>query len=416
MVSLFVFIVCLFSFGKDLNRLPDSLLIKEDFVDVGESIALESINESILIDSPYLNSQNKADIDQGVDFWKEQFDSAWDNPSIGKNAFGMAKAMFYAESGGNSQEYYYLAWQLDGVIQIWQATGDNEYLEDALTIIETCIGKAKDVRGGKYKGWGVTNLKNNSYARNGVPLYESYLFRYVATLLRVMYQSPNLRATERYQERYEAILEFTKKHIWEKWYTKSSNQSDIYRVNAHMTSHWARIAMELHIITGENIYKEVFDNISFAGLPIYPGASLRNKLKSNPNFPTAYTWSSKWEGSRVQDTSHGADIVSFWTTAYENGMYWNAEDIEALLNTLNKVVWTEDSPLKFTANVDGSGGSNEWDAGFHNFITLGRFSEEVQNRIELHYSTKTVRYKTSEAFGIAAPEQKDTQRWETRLS
>uniref|UniRef100_UPI003B5AED94 Ig-like domain-containing protein n=1 Tax=Flagellimonas sp. TaxID=2058762 RepID=UPI003B5AED94 len=366
--SFLVFIVCLFSCSKDSDLLSDPSSSKEDPIAVGEIEILVSENGPVVIDAPQLNledgevivevsepSMGSVTINDGnsisytpdedaegvdqfsyttestdgnatpqtgtitvtiqekvigedVSFWKEQFDSAWDNPSTAINAFGMARAMFYAESGGNSQEYYYLAWQLDGVIQIWQATGDNEYLEDALTIIETCIGKAVNVRGGNYKGWPVTDLDNNDYARNGAVLYESYLFRYVATLLRVMYQSPNLRDTERYQERYEAILEFTKKHIWEKWYTKSSNQSDIYRVNAHMTSHWARIAMELHIITGENIYKEVFDNISFAGLPIYPGASLRNKLKSNPNFPTAYTWSSKWEGSRVQDTSHGADI------------------------------------------------------------------------------------------------------------
>ncbi len=39
--------------------------------------------------------------------------------------------------------------------------------------------------------------------------------------------------------------------------------SNIYRVNTHMASHWARIGMELYIITGKQKYKDVFDNISF---------------------------------------------------------------------------------------------------------------------------------------------------------
>jgi len=345
-------------------------------------------------------------ISEDVAFWQNQFDLAWDNPSTKTNAYGMAKAMDYALSGGNSQEYYYLAWQLDGVIQIWQATGENKYLDDALMIIETCISQATDVRSGQYKGWSVTDLNNNDYSNNGIALYESYLFRYVTSLLRIMHQSPNLRSTGNYQERYDSILSFTKTNIWEKWYTKSNDHKDLYRVNTHMASHWARIGMELYLITGEAVYKEVFDNISFKGLPNYQGASLRGRIYTNPEDQSAYAWSQSWTSSKVQDTSHGADIVSFWTTAYENDMYWTKEDIDALVSTLYNVVWTNDDPLMYTANVDGSGGSNEWDAGFHNFITLGRFDEKLQVRLESYFTTQSVRYKTTEAFGIGALNRK----------
>jgi hypothetical protein len=340
-----------------------------------------------------------------VEYWKNLFDTAWNNPSTAINAFGMAKAMDYALSGGHGEEYYYMAWQLDGVIQIWQATGENKYLDDALKIIETCIDKATNIQGGKYKGWSVTNL-DSSYVNNGSTLYESYLFRYVATLLRIMYQSPNLRATGNYQAKYDRILSFTTKNIWEKWYNRTGNHSDVYRVNTHMTSHWARIGMELYIITGQPIYKEVFDNISFAGIPVYPGKSLRERMYNNPKVATAYSWSQGWTSSKVQDTSHGADIVSFWVTACENKMYWNLNDMKALESTLYDVVWTSNNPRLFTANIDGTGGSNDWDAGFHNFITLGRFSEKLQSRIKSYYDTKSVHYKTSEAFGIAALNRK----------
>ncbi len=55
-------------------------------------------------------------------------------------------------------------------------------------------------------------------------------------------------------------------------------------------------------------------------------------------LPTAYIWSSGWNGSSAQDTSHGGAIVSFWVTAYENEMYWNRNDIDALIATFTKVV------------------------------------------------------------------------------
>ena len=345
-------------------------------------------------------------ISEDVAHWQEQFDIVWNNPSTAINAYGMAKCMDYALSGGHSQEYYYLAWQLDAVIQIWQATGDNAYLDDALKIIETCISKATSVRGGQYLGWSVTDLDSDFFVKHGSYLYESYLFRFVATLLRIMHQSPNLREMDDYQSRYENILEFTEVNIFEKWYTKSPEHDEMYLLNAHMSSHFARIGMELYIIKGDPVYKEVFDNISFKGLPNRNGANLRDQLHSNPKVPSAYTWASKWDSPRVQDTSHGSDIVSFWVTAYENDMYWNKDDIDALISTLNDVVWTVDEPLMFTANVDGTDGSNEFDAGFHCFISLGRFSEKLQSRIERYYTIKTVRYKTSQAFGTGALNRK----------
>ncbi|MGB5819502.1 MAG: DNRLRE domain-containing protein [Saonia sp.] len=341
------------------------------------------------------------EISGDVTYWKELFDVAW--------ASEYSDAVEKSESGNAFQEYYFLAYTIDGLIQVWQATGDNKYLDDALGLIENTIDDAVPMGGANsgYLGW-PSDLNKYGAIRNneGTNLWESFLYRYVTTLLRIMNQSPNLRASGSYQARYDDILAFTKTHIWDKWYNRNSNLNDLYRSRTHMTSHWARIAMELYIIEGNQKYREVFDNISFAGMPNYGGASLRSRIYTNPSNPQAYSWYQTWDSNVIQDVNHGDDIVSFWVAAYENGMYWDLNDMKALVATTNDVVWTSNSPLKFAENIDGSGGSDIKEVISHGMLTVGRFDENLQNRIRNHYTLSSVRSREWQAMGIAALNRK----------
>lgn len=346
--------------------------------------------------------EGQSELSAGVLYWKRLFDITWASPGVK----GKSDAMKYATSNGANQEYYYLAWHLDGLIQIWQATGDNKYLNDAIQIIQATINNALPVHNGKYKGWPATK---HGKVPNGYPLWESYMYRYVASLLRIMYKSPNLRAMDydegSYQHWYDSTLAFVEKNIWEKWYNDTPR--NLYRSNTHMASHWARIGMELYIITGKQQYLNVFNNISYAGFPKGmqgpAGSNLRRQLFEEGN---ALFWASDWGGKYIQDTSHGADVVSFWVTAHENKMYWTKEDIDGLVSTLNTIVWTSNRPIKFSYFVDGTGKASNIEASFHNFITLGRFNQELQNRIKKYYNPITMKHKTAEAMGIAALNQK----------
>ncbi|MEE9361043.1 MAG: DNRLRE domain-containing protein [Cellulophaga sp.] len=331
-----------------------------------------------------------------VEYWKKMFNDAWNKE--------YSHAVAQSESKNRNQEYYHLAYPLDGLIQIWQATGDNNYLDLALDLIENTIDDAKPMSGDNsgYLGWSANSSISAVFAEEGVPLWESYMYKHVATLLRIMHQSPNLRATKTYQLRYEIILDFVKIHIWEKWYQSDDNStvlSNIYRNRTHMASHWARIGMELYIITGKTEYKDVFENISFKGMEAWGTKSLRSRIY---NIGNAYSWNQEWSKSTTQDTSHGSDMISFWVTAYENDMYWDINDMNALIFTLDNHIWSSNSPLKFTANVDGSGGSSAADAAFHSYLSLGRFNEALQQRIRNYCNTSTVKQNTAEAMAIAA--------------
>jgi hypothetical protein len=358
-------------------------------------------SEETLPEEPQENTENRTNtsLSEDVIYWKNLFDRTWSSD--------YPKAIVQSQSGNPYQEYYHMSYPLDGLIQVWQATGDNTYLDNALVLIENTIKDAKPMGGTNtgYLGW-ASDLSRTDVTRNleGTSLWEAYMFRHVASLLRIMHKSPNLRASGSYQSRYDAILAFTKKNIWEKW-----NQNDIwgvtgqiYRSRTHMSSHWARIGMELYIITGEQKYKEVFDNISYKGMASWSGASIRSRLYNNSNEPGALSLYQTWDSNTVQDTSHGADVISFLVTANENGMYWDANDMAGLVKMLDKVIWKSNSPLQFTGNFDGTGGSNRSDAGFHGMITLGRFSESLQNRIKAYYNASSVSYQEAQAMGIAA--------------
>ncbi len=330
---------------------------------------------------------NNNNINSNVLYWKNLFDKEWiDND----NQIDFDDAIRLSKSKNLNQEYYFLGYYIDGLVKMWQASGDDKYLDSALQLINQTINDASNVDQ-TYKGW--PNSENN-----GHPLWDSFYWRHVATLLRIMYKSPNLRSNRIYQEEYDKLLSFTEKNIWNRYDLKRNE--NIYRINTHMTSHWARIAMELYIITNKVKYKEVFDNISFKNIP-NRGSSLRNQLKNNPNQPSAYIWNLDWNGSQIQDTSHAGAIISFWVEAYDNNMYWNNDDITALCSTLKNVIWKDSDGQRFYKNIDRTGGY-ELHGRIHEWLNLGRYDKTIQNRIRENYTGKNLTYYGIQPIGIAA--------------
>ena len=341
-------------------------------------------DESIIVEDTHRAIN---EISETVMEWQEKFDKEW---LENDNQVDYADALSKAKTANVGQEYYFLAYYVDGLIKMWQASGDNSYLDEALKLINLTIDDAVNVGNG-YLGW--PNNDNNGYA-----LWDSYYWRYVATLTRIMHQSPNLRATGNYQKQYEELLAFSEKNIWERYEVQGLN--NFYRINTHMSTHWARIGMELYIITGKEKYKTVFDNISFGTMVGRP-SNLRNQLQSNSKVSSAVTWSQRWDINSIQDTDHAGAIVSFIVTAYENDMYWNEADINSLKSTLKNVIWKKEYGSNFMSNVDGTG---EFDlhGRIHEWLILGSYDSEIQNRIKNDYTGKNLTYYGIQPLGIAA--------------
>ena len=317
-------------------------------------------------------------------YWKRLFDDKWQETD-------RADALSKSKSANLEQEYYFLSYYVDGLSSMWQATGDNSYLDNIITIVDNTMADAKPVGDG-YLGW----ISGKGFQ---LPLWDSFLWRHVTTLLRIMHQSPNLRESG-YQAKYDEILAFTEKHIWERY--ESASLTNFYRSRTHMASHWARIGMELYIITGKSKYKEVFDNISHGTMIGYP-SNLRNQFYTNPVNSLALSWDKTWgvaKGSDVQDTSHAGPIVSFMVTAYENGFYWTKEDIDALIYTTD-IVWPGSAPDQIKENLDGTGGNENY-GRLHEWISLARYSEEFHQKVKKHYGGKHLSFYGSQPLGISA--------------
>ncbi len=389
-----------FENGKKVGHIkepaPDPITPPDDATNV-EIIEDDAWTDEEAIDQTSPDTQPETDPELGqelsaeVQYWKDRFDHEWTNP---ENHLDSLDAHTRSKSKNLNADYYYLSWYIDGLSSMWQATGDTEYLDEALVLINNTLNDAVDVGGG-YKGWPTSDGKE-------YPLYDSYYWRHVITIVRILHQSPNLRSTKDYQAQYEKLLEFSIKHIWDKWTTRGDNH--IYRSRTHMASHWARLGLELYTITGDPKYKTVFDNISHGDMHNFP-SNLRGQLQPHPNNPNAIIWASVWGATLpngIQDTPHAGAVISFWVLAYEQNAYWTKNDIDGLIVTLDEVIWKDSYGSNFTKNVDGSGGYEiPW--RLHEWLTLGRFSQKIQDKIKNNYNSyDNLRSYGSEALGIAA--------------
>ncbi|WP_199792313.1 hypothetical protein [Allosphingosinicella vermicomposti] len=287
----------------------------------------------------------------------------------------------------DSAQYYNLAYAIDGNTAMYRATGKAEYLDRALLYVNNVVANVRpssslpgSVFKDGYLGWASAA---SDTAGQEVPLYESYCWRYVTRLLRVIAETPTLYNDPVYRAHYDRLLAFTEMHIFDKWATRGAN-SYIYRNRTHMAAHWAFIAMDLSRMTADPArkaaYLAVFNNIN-RDMPNHP-SSLREQMQPGFGAPDAYYWSDIW-GSIArpgQDVAHANGVISFIVEAHDAGMEWTDDDIRKFVATLDKAIWP--AAGQFASHVDGSGSGTGW---FNDgLMKLGRYDRNLQLRLEAH--------------------------------
>ncbi len=313
-----------------------------------------------------------------VAYWQTRFAAA--EPGFHRRNLALSRS-------SDSWAYYALAYGVDAYTAMYEATGQTRYLDQVLEYVRNTIGEAKmsaSIPTSQYRdaylGW---VSQRRDVRGKEVPLFESYNWRYVTRLLRVMRQSPAVYDNPRYRASYERVLGFTETHIFDKWYRRGAEQN-IYRSRTHMAAHWAYIALDLSLLTSvedrRERYREVFDNINLH-LPNYR-SSLRDQLRVVDSDPPAYFWSAVWEHNDPpgQDVAHGNGVISYIVEAHDLGQEWNETDIEKFSSTLTTVIWPE--PGVVAGYVDGSGEGTGWFSD--GFVKLGRYDPLVQIRLQTH--------------------------------
>lgn len=296
----------------------------------------------------------------------------------------------------DSYDFYNLAYYVDANVSMFEAIGDAKYVDVALELAENMVASARPSASiptsefqDSYLGW--TSQKSDVRGLE-VPLFESYAWRYVTRLLRVLRTSP-LYADVAYRDRYQKLLAFTETNIFEKWYLRGA-EDFIYRSRTHMAAHWAYIAVDLAGLTTDESrrarYREVVDNIDNS-LPNHP-SSLRGQLRTSDTDPMAFWWSDVW-GEMTgpgQDIAHGNGVISYVVESRDLNAGWTADELGRFSRTLTSVVLGPEGG--YPEYVDGSGSGSGWIAD--GFVKLGRYDPAVQAVLEDHGVQNSQYYAT----------------------
>ncbi len=235
----------------------------------------------------------------------------------------------------------------------------------------------------KYKGW--VSRKNNGTKNIEVPLYESYSFFYITQFLYYLKEDGWVHKSPKNKRWWKKTLAFVEKNEWKKWYTRSykihhKHYRIFLRSRTHMGSHWAGVAMYLHVLTNNPKIKKHTKTL----VKQYDRLLKRN-LKTKGD---RYVWHSTYDNVRgtdakgihanhIQDVSHGNQVVSYIVAAYELGNPdWTRDNIHKLCNTL-KYIYNKRSN-SFADNVDGSSGSPRGNFVEDGWVKLARYSDKVK--------------------------------------
>jgi hypothetical protein len=299
----------------------------------------------------------------------------------------------------DSSDYMALSYDIDAYTSMFEATGEARYADVALEYVDNVVNSARPSRSistsqfrDSYRGW--VSLQPGLRGQE-VALYESYIWRYVTRLLRVL-RASTLYDNPAYRRRFDAVLTFSELHIFRKWHLRGA-EDFIYRSRTHMAAHWAYIALELSVLTTDDArrgrYRDVVDAIDNS-LPNYP-SSLRGQLRPAAGDPAAFWWSDVWGETTGpgQDIAHGNGVISYVVESHDLDAGWSEDELARFSRTLTSFVLG--SGGVYPEYVDGSGRGNGWIAD--GFVKLGRLDPALQAVLE-NYEVQNSQYHAAMAL------------------
>tara|TARA_R110002050_G_scaffold23654_4_gene63275 strand:- start:6791 stop:8278 length:1488 start_codon:yes stop_codon:yes gene_type:complete len=286
---------------------------------------------------------------------------------------------------GDGGDLYYL--DVSPYVYMFQVTNEDTYMDFAVSLFQNVINTANDakIKNDGFLGWidSTIGITNGVRVNDGteVSLAEGRGMRTVARMLWVLSKSPEYLNKGNNRQQYNEMLDWFQEHVWNKWYSRGLN--NLYRSRTHMSSHWGQIAWFLHGITGEEKYREIYLGWS-SGIHSgeFAGMSMRGQLRDiDISGEKGYIWNSSW-GSKtgVNDVSHANAEVELMVLGAEMNDYWTLDDMNALITTFDNLIFVSNDWDNSTNYIDGSGREAAlWDQGW---VQLGRFSEELQRKLE----------------------------------
>lgn len=247
---------------------------------------------------------------------------------------------------------------VDGLVDMYLATGDSRYAQLSVDISLAYLRGGRDMDGDQYLDW------HSPYSPQWGNInhwhYEWRAGAAIGRTLGLISSSAELR--DRFASEHAEMVAFLEFHLWEKWtYPFQSNnlagQDNL--TFTHSTYFIGRLGMSaigLHQATGKQKYLDWLNK---------RGAELVNSLLYIPG-KDAYNMTAITDGTDgggrtnigTIDVGHSSDAVSFLThayfEAYDLGNTLTPTVMQRLTNSVTNVMWAGTS---WTMNVNGSGGS-----------------------------------------------------------
>lgn len=329
------------------------------------------------------NSTNTGRISETVNNWKTKFDREWNR----------SKSYYESETTGperNGQRRYYDFRVIDGLIYMFQATGDLKYIEDFFWYVDRIksIARPSTYHNDSFYDWEVPS----DGQKVAFQLYDGHGLRNIFKMFWLLKKYPEVRQQSNFQEKYDEYLPWFTRNLWDKWKSRGNNK--IMRGNTHMASHMAsNMALYLYLIEDNRSKKDEYlswvrsfnDNIS-AKWPNYNISSnkgFKDQLRLNGPHG-GYVWSASWGNRKsTNDLTHTNAEVQAIINQYTHGIDWEMSDFRYLIRTANAVMDAAraDDYADVPYFIDLKDNNNNVRTFSYGWAMLGRFDEQLQLRL-----------------------------------
>ncbi len=279
--------------------------------------------------------------------------------------------------------YYEFQYVLMGTLAMYEATGDEVYLERALTWMETMITKAtiKDKDG--YLNWGGP-WENSGYTSSSIAyqLEDLQGSTELARLADLVLNDPQLNA--KFGARAQKVYDFVDKQIIEKWQKRGMDTWMVNKITDESITFSDKIVLYLRILLHMNEVDGKYEDMI---TKLAQGFKDRFESYDHNSIIWAYGigYGDLYDSD---DTSHSNRHAYAVTDLYNYGYVFDEADLLGLSNLITKVVYQPKNGVPYFVNFlsgddlaegyyekYGLGGMGQI---YHGWVTLGQHNGEVQ--------------------------------------
>lgn len=280
---------------------------------------------------------------------------------------------------GPQDTYYTFQYALMGMLSMYEATGDVQYLERVLTWAETMISKAVVIdRSGK-RNWPGPWKSPNADQPIYYDLWELQGATELGRLARIILTNPKLQSA--YGKRASTVYEFVERDVIDKRLdNRETLAGHLNQVNQRGHQMIDRTAMLLRLLA---------DACLIGRKPKYLQPTRELALGFKKRFQP-YRGALIWdldvgEPNHPPDTAHANRFPLAVIDLYRAGIVFTREDVQGLADLFTKVIWNQSLSDPMFANfIDGSNGPfrgrGPWNNGAigDGWCALGQFDSQVR--------------------------------------